>query len=263
MTNVLDTIVAHKRGEIEAARRRVPARELERRLADAPPPRDFLAALKAKSGIALIAEVKKASPSAGVIREDFDPLAIARIYEKHGAACLSVLTDERFFQGRLEFLSEIRRETSLPVLRKDFLLDPYQLLEARVAGADCVLLIAECLDDATLAELYSFATQLGMASLIELYEPQNVARVLELHPPLLGINNRDLRTFETDLQHSIRLSRQIPAETLLVSESGIRRRRDVEELQQAGIRAVLVGETFLRSPDIGLAVDELLGNRES
>ena len=260
MQNVLEKIVIHKRTEIAAAKERVSFSELERQLAAAPPVRDFVVALRNATNIGLIAEVKKASPSAGLIREDFDPVTISQIYEAHNAACLSVLTDEHFFQGHLDFLRDVRQAVSIPVMRKEFILDRYQILEARIAGADCVLLIAECLDDATLADLFAYAGELGMSSLIEIYEPENLARVMKLNPPLLGINNRNLQTFKTDLAHSIQLSKNVPAETLLVSESGIRSHADVEQLMQAGIRAILVGETLMRSPDIGLAVDELLGN---
>ncbi|HLQ43197.1 MAG TPA: indole-3-glycerol phosphate synthase TrpC, partial [Planctomycetaceae bacterium] len=187
--NVLDEIVAHKRTEIADAKRRRPIATLEAQLASAPPVRDFVAALRTsaeKHGVGMIAEVKKASPSAGLIRADFDPVVIAKTYEAHGAACLSCLTDERFFQGRLEDLTAIRQAVSLPVLRKDFLVDRYQVLEARVAGADTILLIAECLDDCHLRDLYFYASELGLECLIELYEPDNLDRVLALEPPLVG-----------------------------------------------------------------------------
>lgn len=259
MDNILEKIVADKRDEIAAARTRIPAARLEARLAAAPAPRDFVAALRSAPEIGLIAEVKKASPSAGLIRDDFDPVAIAQTYERHGAACLSVLTDEKYFQGRLEFMRDVRQNVSLPVMRKDFILDRYQILEARVAGADCVLLIAECLDDATLADLFAYAGELGMASLIEIYEPENLERVLKLRPPLMGVNNRNLKTMVTDLDHTLRLSPEVPEATLLVSESGIRSHADVRRLAEAGIGAILVGESLMRSPDIGAAVDALSG----
>jgi indole-3-glycerol phosphate synthase len=257
--NVLETIVAHKRGEIAEAQRQRPAEWLREGLAAAPAVRDFVAALVQAGPVGLIAEVKKASPSAGLIRADFDPAAIARVYEGHGAACISVLTDERFFQGQLDDLRAVRRAVSIPVLRKDFLIDRYQVLEARAAGADCILLIAECLDDCTLRDLYFYASELGMEALVEIYDPENLERVLKLEPPLVGINNRNLRTFVTDLEHSLRLAAKVPQSTLLVSESGIRTHGDVERLCAAGIRAILVGETLMRSPDIGAAVDGLLG----
>lgn len=256
--NVLSRIIDHKRTEIAEAQRLRPAAELEQRIAQAPPVRDFVAALQAAPDIGLIAEIKKASPSAGIIRPDFDPVAIARIYEQHGASCLSVLTDERFFQGHLDYLRQIRAAVQIPVLRKDFLIDRYQVLEARAAGADCILLIAECLDDCHLRDLYFYASELGMESLIEIYDPENLDRVLKLEPALLGVNNRDLRTFVTDLDHTVRLASQIPNTTLLVSESGIRTRADIDRVKHAGARAILVGETLMRNPDLGSAVDELL-----
>ena len=209
----------------------------------------------------LIAEIKKASPSAGLIREDFDPVKIAQTYEAHGAACISVLTDEHYFQGSLEYLTAVREVVSIPVLRKDFILDEYQLLEARVAGADCVLLIAECLTDEELARLYAATRALGMQSLIEIYDPANLARVLALDPlpTFLGVNNRNLKTFVTDLEHSVRLRSRVPEQILLVGESGIHTREDVLSLQSAGIHAMLVGESLMRPHDIGAQVDALLG----
>jgi indole-3-glycerol phosphate synthase len=255
---VLDKIVATKWGEIAACRERVPAAELKRRLAAAPPVRDFFSAVARPGAIRLIAEVKKASPSAGVIRADFDPVAIAQIYERHGAACLSVLTDEPFFQGRLEYLTAVRAAVSLPVLRKDFILDSYQLLEARVAGADAVLLIAECLDDCNLRKLHNEALDLGMTPLVELYDPQNLPRVVAAGATLVGVNNRNLHTFEVSLDHTLRLRDAIPDECALVSESGIKTRADVERLQSADVDAILVGESLMREPDIGAAVDRLL-----
>lgn len=256
---VLDRIIDHKRGEVAQARRLRPVEQLQAERESAPPVRDFVAALRAASGMALIAEVKKASPSAGIIRADFDPVAIAQTYERHGAACLSVLTDEHFFQGHLDYLRAVRQAVQIPVMRKDFLIDRYQVLEARAAGADCILLIAECLDDCHLRDLYFYASELGMESLIEIYDPENLDRVLKLEPALVGINNRDLRTFVTDLDHTLRLAPRLSASTLLVSESGIRTHADVQRLKAGGARAVLVGETLMRSPDIGQAVDELLG----
>ena len=259
MSTILDKIVATKREEIALANRGVPEATLRQQLADAPPPRDFLAALAAGPPIRLIAEVKKASPSKGVIRTDFDPVAIAHIYQQHGAACISVLTDRQFFQGSLDYLRQVRAAVEAPVLRKDFIIDPYQVIEARAAGADAVLLIAECLDDDLLERLHLAILDLGMTPLVELYEPANLARVLRIGARLIGINNRDLRTFETDLEHTLRLRRQIPSDRIVVAESGIRSRQDVERLEAAGVQAMLVGETLMASTDIGKAVDELLG----
>lgn len=260
MSDILDRIVAHKREEIAQAKAARPLVELEGRLRDTPPVRSFEAALRQAHPMALIAEVKKASPSAGLIRADFDPVAIASTYAAHGAACISVLTDEHFFQGHLDYLMQVRVAVEVPVLRKDFLLDPYQVTEARAAGADCVLLIAECLDDDELATLYAATLELGMQTLIEIYEPANLDRVLRLdpQPKFFGVNNRNLQTFVTDLDHCVRLRAQAPEDILLVGESGIHTRADVLHLQAAGVHAILVGESLMRSPDIGEKVDQLL-----
>jgi indole-3-glycerol phosphate synthase len=258
VSDVLAEICETKRGEIAAARSRVSEADLKARLADVAPPRDFLAALRAKSGIGLIAEVKKASPSAGLIREDFDPVEIAKIYESAGAACISCLTDEHYFQGKLEYLTAIRNAVSIPVMRKDFILDRYQVTEARAAGADCILLIAECLNDCTMRDLYFYASELGMECLVEVYDPENLDRVLKLEAPLVGINNRNLKTFVTDLKHSTDLAAQVPDTVYLVSESGIRQRSDVEHLLQFGVRGILVGETLMRQDDIATKVHELV-----
>lgn len=259
MPTVLDQIVATKRGEIDAARRRRPEDSLIKELTSAPPVRSFFNPLATPGPIKLIAEVKKASPSKGVIRADFDPVLIAREYAAHGATCLSVLTDESYFQGHLDYLTRVRQAVDLPVLRKDFVLDRYQVLEARAAGADAVLLIAECLDDCHLRALHDEIVELGMSPLVELYEPENIGRVFDAGATLIGINNRDLRTFQTDLDHTIRLRSRIPDECVLVAESGIRTRADVLRLQDAGVDAMLVGETLMASPDVGAAVDALLG----
>jgi indole-3-glycerol phosphate synthase len=258
---ILDRIMAGKRREVEAARARTPEADLERRLADAPPTRDFRAALDVAGTVQVIAEVKKASPSAGVLRADFDPVAIARTYERAGAACLSVLTDEPFFQGSLEYLTAVRSAVGLPLLRKDFLFDRYQLLEARLAGADCVLLIAEVLDDAALKTLLRQAAELKLQALVELHDAANLPRVLDSGARLIGVNNRDLKTeqFVTRLEHTLELAERVPSDRLLVSESGIRSRADVLRLQAAGVRAVLVGETLMRSGDIGAKLAELRG----
>lgn len=256
---VLENIVAAKRREIAERVAQSPASELERRLADAPPPRDFFAALATDGPIRLIAEVKRASPSAGVLRPNFDPVAIAREYAVHGASCISVLTDGPFFQGSLDDLKKVRAAVPIPVLRKDFILDGYQLLEARAAGADAVLLIAECLDDCQLRTLHNEAIDMGMTPLVELYEPDNLPRVLAAGATLVGVNNRNLHTFEVDLGHTLRIRPQTPDECVLVSESGVKTRQDVEQLQAAGVDAILVGETLMREPHIGAAVDRLLG----
>jgi indole-3-glycerol phosphate synthase len=259
MSTILDEIVASKRRELEAARSRTPPAELERQLASAPLVRDFRTALDQPGTVQVIAEVKKASPSAGVIRADFDPVAIARTYEQHGAACISVLTDEPYFQGRLEYLTRIREQVGRPLLRKDFILDRYQLLEARLAGADAVLLIAEILTGPELPRLFREAADLGLQCLVELYDAENLPRVLDCGARLVGINNRNLRTFVTRLEHTLDLMPQLPADCCLVSESGIRTRADVLRLQAAGVRAILVGESLMAAPDIGVQLDRLRG----
>lgn len=256
---ILEKIVATKLVEVERAKEKVSAAQLREQLSAAPPVRSFFEPLAQTGPIRLIAEVKKASPSAGLIRNDFDPVAIAQSYEAHGASCISVLTDEQFFQGKLDYLRAVREAVNLPVLRKDFILDTYQLLEARSAGADAVLLIAECLDDCSLRKLHNEAIELGMTPLVELYEPDNLQRVLEAGATLIGVNNRNLHTFEVDLQHTLRLKERIPEECVLVGESGIKTRADVMMLEQAGVDAILVGETLMRQPDIGQATGELLG----
>lgn len=258
LSTVLDEIVAHKRQEVRLTQEQLPFAELEQQLALAPAVRSFLTALKGAVQPGLIAEVKKASPSAGIIREDFSPVEIATTYEASGASCLSVLTDEKYFQGHLDFLKQIRPAVKIPVMRKEFIIDRYQVLEARVAGADCVLLIAECLTDEELQDLHDYAHQLGMDTLIELYEPSNLPRALNTGGKLIGINNRDLRTFQTSLEHTFELMQTVPEDVLLVSESGIRTHADIQRLRESGVGAVLVGESLMRCPDIGVAVRELM-----
>jgi len=256
--NILTRIVGQKREQVAQAKNRRPESQLRAEAAAAPPPRDFAAALRAAQPVGLIAEIKRASPSAGVIRADFDPVEIARQYAAAGAQCLSVLTDEPFFQGSLDDLRAVRQAVDLPLLRKDFLIDRYQIVEARAAGADCVLLIAECLNDCQLRELYFAASEWGMDCLIELYDPDNLDRVLALDPPLVGVNNRDLRSFTVDLNHTLRLAPRIVPRSLLVSESGIKTSADVARLKAHGVGAILVGETLMRAHDIPAAVAELM-----
>lgn len=258
MASILDEIVARKKQEIAAARLRVPFEQLEQALPAASPPRGFLHALRTAHPPALIAEVKKASPSAGLIRPDFNPAAIAADYEAAGAACLSVLTDEHYFQGSLEALQQARSHVRIPVLRKEFIIDRYQVAEARVAEADCILLIAECLDDQQLLDLHNYAQQLGMDVLVELHDAHNLPRVLASGARLVGVNNRDLRTFVTSLEHTFSLQQHIPQDVLLVSESGIGTHADMLRLRAAGVGAVLVGESLMRQPDIRRAVRTLL-----
>lgn len=256
---ILEQIVAAKKEEVARAQAMLSVAQLRKLAAQAPPPRDFFAALAAPGGIKLIAEVKQASPSRGILRPDFDPLAIAKAYAAHGAACISVLTDQRWFQGSLDHVRTIRNAVALPVLRKDFILDAYQVWEARATGADAVLLIAECLDDCTLRSLHNLILELGMTTLLEIYDPANLPRALETGTRLLGINNRNLHTFETRLEHTLQLLPQVPKDCLVVSESGICSRDDVRCLEAAGVQALLVGEALVTHPDPGAAIDVLLG----
>lgn len=258
MPTVLDRIITYKKQEVAAQKLAVTEAQLAELAEQAPKPRGFHQALLAADSPGLIAEVKKASPSAGIIREDFDPVTIAKTYEAAGAACLSVLTDEPSFQGHLNFLKAIRPEVGIPVMRKEFIIDRYQILEARAVGADCVLLIAECLDDQQLTDLHNYAVELGMDTLIELYEPSNLPRVLATGATLIGVNNRDLRTFETSLEHTFDLKARIPDNVSLVSESGIKDHADIKRLSAAGIAGVLVGESLMRQPDIAAAVHSLM-----
>ncbi len=259
MTNILEKIVAAKRKEVEEAIRQRPLRDLMKAADSAVPARDFLAPLKSGPPIRLIAEVKKASPSKGVIRQDFDPVAIAKAYELSGASCISVLTDAPFFQGSLEYLSAIRNAVNIPLLRKDFIIHPYQIFEARAHGADAVLLIAECLNRQELKGLHQLTRDLGMHALIEIYLTSNLDNALSTGTELIGVNNRDLNTFEVDLQRTIRLRKQIPAHLVLVGESGITTRDDAQKLQESNVQAMLVGESLMRQSDIAGAVHALLG----
>jgi indole-3-glycerol phosphate synthase len=259
---ILDKIVESKLRELAEAQQRIPANALAKRILDLPVPRPFEQRLR-EPGMQIVAEVKKASPSAGVIRADFDPVRIAKIYEEYGAACISVLTDSPFFHGALSYLESIRAEVSLPLLRKDFILDQYQLLEARAAGADAVLLIAEILAGDALQGLYRSAREIGLDVLVELHDADQLPRVLDCGATLIGINNRDLRRFETRLEHTLELMERVPKDRCLVSESGIHDRADVVKLEMAGVKAILVGETLMRAADPGALLSALLGKQPS
>lgn len=260
MTDILDKIVAVKRQEVAAAIKR---KSLDVVRADAESrvlTRDFVGAMRAKIAAgqpAVIAEIKKASPSKGVLCEDFIPADIAQTYAEHGAACLSVLTDVQFFQGSIDFLKQARASCQLPVLRKDFIVDAYQIYESRAMGADAILLIAACLDDAQMAEFEAIAHRLDMAVLVEVHDALELARALKLKTPLLGINNRNLKTFEVSLDTTLTLMRDVPADRLLVTESGIVSRDDVLRMGAVGVNAFLVGEAFMRAADPGEALAEL------
>ncbi len=260
--DILQRIVAVKREEVAAAkvRRSLGSLRAEARARGAA--RGFAAALRARVADgrpAVIAEIKKASPSRGLLREPFLPAEIARSYAQHGATCLSVLTDVSFFQGSADFLQQARAACDLPVLRKDFMIDEYQIVEARAMGADCVLLIAACLDDAQMAALEACALELGLSVLVEVHDGVELARALKLKTPLLGVNNRNLRTFEVSLDTTLALQRDLPGDRLLVTESGITTQADVQRLRAAGVHAFLVGEAFMRAPDPGVALASMFG----
>lgn len=259
---ILDTIIARKQEEVTERRQHRSLDEVERLAARADPPRGFrnaLAGAIGERGRGVIAEVKKASPSKGVIRADFDPVAIARSYQAGGATCLSVLTDEDFFQGHDDYLTSARAAVDLPVLRKDFVVDPYQIAESRALGADCVLLIVAALPPGLLAELYHTARALHLDVLVEVHDAAELELALALKPLLLGINNRDLKTFETRLETTFELKASVPGTTLLVTESGIHTQADVGAMHDAGIHGFLVGEAFMRAADPGAALRELFG----
>lgn len=267
MADVLAQIVADKRVEVASAYQAVPLDEMKRRAIDSPPPRNFFAAVtRPLRDLRVIAEVKKASPSAGVIRADFDPVAVARAYHENGAAAISCLTDAKYFQGSLAYIAQIKQAVPLPVLRKDFIIDPYQVYEARAAGADAILLIAECLGEAELLDLLILATDLKLTTLVEVHDVENLLKVRPHigfpHPSytLLGINNRDLKSMKTDLAHTLRLLDLVEDRDILVSESGIRTPADIARLRAEGVHRVLVGEHLMRQPDIGAALRELMSD---
>ena len=265
-TTFLEEIIRHKRQEVAERKQRVPVEQLKETIRSLGRPRNFFGAVTGpgRFRVNLIAEVKKASPSAGVIRADFDPVKIAEAYEAAGASALSVLTDEKFFQGRLDYIRAVRERVKLPVLRKDFVIDAYQVYESRAAGADAILLIAECLETSEMIDLQILATEMNLTVLIEVHDLDNLMRVRDhvigfphRSYSLLGINNRDLRTFKTDLGTTLRMSELVEDRNVLVSESGIHTKQDLQKLAGAGIRAVLIGESLMRSDDIGAKVREL------
>ena len=256
---ILDTIIAHKQKELQIEAEQVPLATLKSKLANLPPTKDFRAAIAQSGNINLIAEVKKKSPSKGIIREDFDPIQIAETYAENGAAAISVLTDVRFFDGRLDYLSSIRQVVDVPLLRKDFTIDPYHIYQARVAGADAILLIVAALTKDQLREFMDIAESLSLASLVEVHTDTELEIALDVGAEIIGINNRDLRTFHTDLATTFSLQEFLPTGKVVVSESGIYTRADVESLREAGVNAILVGESLMRSPDIGEQVRKLIG----
>ena len=262
MSDILSQIVAVKHNEVAESKRQKPLAAVRMDAESRLQTRDFVGAIQRKIAAghpAVIAEVKKASPSKGVLRADFIPADIAQSYAEFGAACLSVLTDRQFFKGQPDFLKQARASCALPVLRKDFMVDPYQVYESRVMGADCILLIAACLDDAQLADMEALALSLDMAVLVEVHDGAELDRALRLKTPLIGINNRNLKTFEVDLNITLSLMARVPEGRLLVTESGITTSADVQRLRAAGVQAFLVGEAFMRAEEPGVALSELFG----
>ncbi|MEJ8840379.1 indole-3-glycerol phosphate synthase TrpC [Ramlibacter sp. AN1133] len=260
MSDILEKIVAVKREEVAAARKKKSLEAVREDALGRVLTRDFEGALRRKIAAgqaAVIAEIKKASPSKGVLREEFIPADIAQSYAEHGAACLSVLTDRQFFQGQPDYLKQARASCDLPVLRKDFMIDAYQVYEARAMGADCILLIVACLSDAQMAELEAVARGLDMAVLVEVHDAAELQRALKLRTPLVGVNNRNLRTFEVSLDTTLGMLKDVPADKLLVTESGILQREDVQKMRAAGVHAFLVGEAFMRAADPGEALAAL------
>jgi indole-3-glycerol phosphate synthase len=255
---ILQKIVENKRQEVARQKEILPLEELRQMLADRTPTRGFAGAIRGR-GCAVIAEVKRSSPSKGPIREEFDPVAIARTYEENGASAVSVLTERTFFEGRAAYVPQIKKAVNLPILRKDFIIDPYQIVETRVLGGDALLLIARILEAGELLEFIGLASELGLSALVEVHDEEDLGKAIAGGARLVGINNRDLETFRTDLEVSMRLARRVPKGITVVSESGIDGRPDIERLMEAGIHAFLVGESLMREQDIGKKLRELLG----
>jgi indole-3-glycerol phosphate synthase len=264
MADILEKIVAVKREEIAAAQKKIPFQAMRADAESRVLTRDFEAAVRGKiaaGDAAVIAEIKKASPSKGVLRADFIPADIAQSYAEAGAACLSVLTDRQFFQGQPDYLKQARASCELPVLRKDFMVDPYQIYESRAIGADCVLLIAACLDDARMQELEAVARSLDMAVLVEVHDRAELDRALKLKTRLVGINNRNLRSFEVSLATTLEMLTEVPGDRIVVTESGIATQADVKTMRAAGVHAFLVGEAFIRAEEPGEALTALFGRQ--
>jgi len=262
MSDILARICEDKKAHIERKKQERSLNDLEKLIEVLPPTRGFISTLRdlqARQETGLIAEVKKASPSKGVLRQDFDPAGIARIYEQSGAACLSVLTDEPYFQGKDEYIDQIKRAVDLPVLRKDFMLEPYQIAESRAIGADCVLLIMAALSDSQAKELYQAAGQYNLDVLVEVHDTEEMDRALAVAPGMIGVNNRNLKTLEIDLQTGLNLAGKYPENVVKVAESGFHTHEDVQRFRKAGYNSFLIGEHMMRQPDIGLATRKILG----
>ena len=256
---ILETIIGHKLKELEFDKNSVPLSTLHSKLNSLPPTKDFKDAISKTEEMNLIAEVKKKSPSKGIIRAEFDPIRIAETYAEFGAAAISILTDVRFFDGKLAYLTSIREVVDVPLLRKDFTIDPYHIYEARVGGADAILLIVAALTSSQLQEFIDIASSLSMASVVEVHTEEELEIALDVGAEIIGINNRNLKTFQTDLDTTFRLFELIPEDTVVISESGILSREDVRKLEQVGLNAILVGESLMRSPEIGEQIIKLMG----
>jgi indole-3-glycerol phosphate synthase len=255
---ILDEIIENKTSEVEISKTSLPLEQIQEQIKDALPSRNFFDAINPKGELKIISEVKHASPSKGVFREDFDPVQIAKSYSRGGASAISVLTDEKYFRGSLSFLKNIRAEVDTPLLRKDFIVDPYQVYEARLFGADAILLIVAALDQTSLSELLELTHSLQMNAIVEVHDENELDRALEADARIIGINNRDLRTFDVDLNVSINLSKKVPGDKIVIAESGISSIEDIDRLRGEGVHVFLIGETFMKAPDPGQKLKELI-----
>jgi len=255
---ILDEIIENKTSEVEISKTSLPLEQIQEQIKDALPSRNFFDAINPKGELKIISEVKHASPSKGVFREDFDPVQIAKSYSRGGASAISVLTDEKYFRGSLSFLKNIRAEVDTPLLRKDFIIDPYQVYEARLFGADAILLIIAALDQTSLSELLELTHSLQMNAIVEVHDENELDRALEADARIIGINNRDLRTFDVDLNVSINLSKKVPGDKIVIAESGIGSIEDIDRLRGEGVHVFLIGETFMKAPDPGQKLKQLI-----
>ena len=260
---ILDDIVKHKKGELKESKKRLPFADLKSMIEGMQPPLDFYSVAASDSSIKIISEIKKASPSKGVICENFEPVKIAKLYEKNGAAAISVLTDEKFFQGSLDYLARIRKEVNIPLLRKDFTIDPYQIYEARAFGADIVLLIAAILEKERIREYLEVVNSLNMNAIVEVHNSEELDKVVDTGCSIIGINNRNLKTFEVDLSTTVELIKHIPEDILVISESGISNPGDIRMLRKLGVNTFLIGESFMKSEDPGSKLNEYISQIET
>ena len=257
---ILDEIIENKKIEIESSKKSLPLKLIKARIKDALPARNFFNAIKPNGQLKIISEVKHASPSKGILREDFDPVLIAKSYSSGGASAISVLTDEKYFKGTLSYLKNIRENVETPLLRKDFIVDPYQVYEARLNGADALLLIVAALDQSTLTQLLELTHSLDMNAIVEVHDEDELDRALDVNARIIGINNRDLRTFDVDLNISVNLSKRVPQDKIVIAESGIGSIKDIDMLRSKGVHVFLIGETFMKAPDPGQKLNELINS---